>query len=145
MRRVCHRADHVAPDVHARSHQILPAALRRDGMHLREGGGDAHRHVHHRAERADDHARHEQAAQADGRPRLAQLQQRLHVRQAQPSTCSSACARKAEDHRQRHAREAVPTMAQTVLCRKPPRIVSVTTVIYAHTSSVVSSGRRALH
>ena len=55
-----------------------------------------------------------------------------------PSTCSSACAARPKAIASATP-ASVPTMAQTVLRRKPPRIVSVTTVIYAHTSSVVSS------
>ena len=52
-------------------------------MDLRQGGGDAHGHVHHRPQGADDDAAYQQAPQADGCAGLAQLQQRLYVLDAQ--------------------------------------------------------------
>ena len=72
-------------------------------MHLRQGGGNAHGHVHHRAQGADDHPRHQQAPQTQGRARLPQLQQRLHIRQAQAVDAQQALGQQAEQQRQGRA------------------------------------------
>ena len=45
-------------------------------LYLAEGRGDRHGHIHHGAQRRNDNSTHQQAAQANGRSRLAELQQR---------------------------------------------------------------------
>ena len=73
-------------------------------MDLRQGGGNAHGHVHHRAQGADDDAAHQQAPQTDGRAGLPQLQQGLHVVDAQAVDAGQSLGQQAEQQGQGGAR-----------------------------------------
>ena len=69
-------------------------------MHLRQCRGNAHGHIHHRTQGADDHPRHQQTPQAQRGARLPQLQQRLHLRQPQPINVQDPLCQQAEQQGQ---------------------------------------------
>ena len=65
-------------------------------MDLLQRRGDAHGHVHHGAQSADDQPAHQHAPQAQRRTGLAQLQQRLHVIDAQAVHTGQVLGQQAE-------------------------------------------------
>ena len=80
---------------------LLQRGVRR--VHLLQRGGNAHGHVHHCAERADDNAGDEQAPHFDDGADILHLHERFGVLQAEAVNLRDSLHGKAEKHRENHA------------------------------------------
>ena len=101
--RVGHRADHIAANIHAGTEELTPVQRGIDCVNLGKRGGNAHCHVHHCAERADDDAADQQTLEPQRNAVLPQLQERLDLGIAQAVDLCKCLGKLAEQQRNAHA------------------------------------------
>ena len=95
---VRHGAHHVPSDVHSGLEQLVPVKGRISRVHLFNGGGYAHGHVHYRAQGTDYDAGHQKSSDIYCSAVILQLDQRFRVLQPQSVYLGDVLADQSEDH-----------------------------------------------